>query len=124
MPLVLHLNSKVNRERARQWLLKAPDDVVVTFKKQTRSVDQNSKFWATLTEVALHAQLNGKKYKPEQWKVIFMNAMGYEQDVIQGIRGDWVPTGFKTSKLNKEQMSDLITYIEAYCAEKKISLKK
>ena len=28
MPLVLHLNSKVNRERARQWLLKAPDDVV------------------------------------------------------------------------------------------------
>ena len=57
-------------------------------------------------------------------EMIFMNAMGYEQDVIQGIRGDWVPTGFKTSKLNKEQMSDLITYIEAYCAEKKISLKK
>jgi len=124
MALVLFLNSKINRERARIWCVKAPDDVVVTFKKQTRSVDQNSKLWATLTDVALHAELNGKKYKPEQWKVIFMNAMGYEQDVIQGIRGDWVPTGFKTSKLNKEQMSDLITYIEAYCAEKKISLKK
>jgi hypothetical protein len=124
MALVLFLNSKINRERARIWCVKAPDDVVVTFKKQTRSVDQNSKLWATLTDVALHAELNGKKYKPEQWKVIFMNAMGYEQDVIQGIKGDWVPTGFKTSKLNKEQMSDLITYIEAYCAEKKISLKK
>ena len=77
-----------------------------------------------LTDVAQHAKLNGRKYKPDQWKVIFMNALGHEQDVIQGIKGDWVPTGFKTSKLEKEQMSDLIMSIEQYCAEQRIFLKK
>jgi len=124
MTATLILNTQVNRERARIWCLKAPDGSVVTFKQIKRSLGQNDKLWAMLTDVAQQAELNGKKYKPDQWKVIFMNALGYQQDVIQGIKGDWVPTGFKTTKLNKEQMSDLITSIEAYCAEQRIFLKK
>mgnify|MGYP003646458588 FL=1 len=118
------LNSKLNRERARNWCSQAPEGAVVTFKQVKRTLGQNDKLWAMLTEVAQQAELNGRKYKPDQWKVIFMNALGHEQDVIQGINGDWVPTGFKTSRLEKEQMSDLIMSIEQYCAEKRIFLKK
>jgi hypothetical protein len=124
MTATLILNSKLNRERARNWCSQAPEGAVVTFKQVKRTLGQNDKLWAMLTDVAQQAELNGRKYKPDQWKVIFMNALGHEQDVIQGINGDWVPTGFKTSKLDKEQMSDLITSIEAYCAEQRIFLKK
>ena len=124
MTATLILNSKLNRERARNWCLQAPEGAVVTFKQVKRTLGQNDKLWAMLTDVAQHAELNGRKYKPDQWKVIFMNALGHEQDVIQGIKGDWVPTGFKTSKLEKEQMSDLIMSIEQYCAEQRIFLKK
>jgi hypothetical protein len=124
MTATLILNSKLNRERARNWCSQAPEGAVVTFKQVKRTLGQNDKLWAMLTEVAQQAELNGRKYKPDQWKVIFMNALGHEQDVIQGINGDWVPTGFKTSKLDKEQMSDLIMSIEQYCAEKRIFLKK
>jgi|TARA_R110002126_G_scaffold5440_1_gene28661 hypothetical protein len=124
MTATLILNSKLNRERARNWCSQAPEGAVVTFKQVKRTLGQNDKLWAMLTEVAQQAELNGRKYKPDQWKVIFMNALGHEQDVIQGINGDWVPTGFKTSKLEKEQMSDLIMSIEQYCAEKRIFLKK
>ena len=124
MTATLILNSKLNRERARNWCSQAPEGAVVTFKQVKRTLGQNDKLWAMLTEVAQQAELNGRKYKPDQWKVIFMNALGHEQDVIQGINGDWVPTGFKTSRLEKEQMSDLIMSIEQYCAEKRIFLKK
>ena len=124
MTATLILNSKLNRERARNWCSQAPEGAVVTFKQVKRTLGQNDKLWAMLTEVAQQAELNGRKYKPDQWKVIFMNALGHEQDVIQGINGDWVPTGFKTSKLDKEQMSDLVMSIEQYCAEKRIFLKK
>ena len=72
MTATLILNSKLNRERARNWCSQAPEGAVVTFKQVKRTLGQNDKLWAMLTEVAQQAELNGRKYKPDQWKVIFM----------------------------------------------------
>tara|TARA_R110000765_G_scaffold211961_1_gene317017 strand:+ start:141 stop:515 length:375 start_codon:yes stop_codon:yes gene_type:complete len=124
MPVTLILNSNVNRERARIWCTKALDGVVVTFKNIKRTDDQNYKMWAMLTDVARGATLDDRKLNPDQWKIIFMSDLGHKQDVVKGLNGEWVDIGFKSSKLDKEQMSDLITSIEAYCAEQRIFLKK
>jgi hypothetical protein len=48
---MLTLRSTSEREQAIQWVRKAPTGSRVEFKGPARSLDQNSRFWAMLTDV-------------------------------------------------------------------------
>tara|TARA_R100001086_G_scaffold180400_7_gene100212 strand:- start:5037 stop:5426 length:390 start_codon:yes stop_codon:yes gene_type:complete len=78
-----------------------------------RSLDQNAKMWAMLSDVSI-AKPEGRRHTPEDWKAIFMNACNWEVQFIEGLDGRPFPSGFRSSRLNKSQMADLITFISAY----------
>lgn len=59
----------------------------------------------------------GRHYTPETWKALFMHACGHEVQFIPGLSGDPFPVGFRSSKLDKRQMAELIEWISAYGAE-------
>ena len=105
------------RATARHWVDIAPIGTVIRFEKPRRTVPQNAKMWALLTEVSRQAEHNGQKYSPENWKLLFMHACGHEVQFITGLSGEPFPAGFRSSKLNKEQMSELIEFIYCYGAE-------
>lgn len=92
----------------------APVDAVVTIKEGTRTADQNAKFWAMLSDVA-RAKPEGRVMTAENWKAAFMSALGHEILWQPGIdNGPPFPAGFRSSRLSKSQMADLITFVAEY----------
>lgn len=110
------LHSPNSRKVAHDLIERAPHGASVTIKPQKRSADQNAKMWAMLSDVS-RAKPQGREHTPEVWKSLFMNALGYEVRFVMGLSGEPFPIGFRTSRLSKEQMSELIEFIYAYGAE-------
>jgi len=92
---------------------KLPDGFEVILREPTRTDDQNAKMWAMLSDVASAAP-EGRRWSTEVWKCAFMQYLGHEVKWVQGLDGDPLPVGFRTSRLRKAQMADLITCIYQY----------
>ena len=116
MAATLHIWCDSVRETARHWVDIAPIGTVVRFEKPRRTLSQNAKMWVMLTEIAKQAEHNGRKYSPENWKLLFMHACGHEVQFITGLSGEPFPAGFRSSKLNKEHMSELIEFMHFWAA--------
>jgi hypothetical protein len=104
------------RRRAIELIVEAPDGWVQVLREPKRTVDQNDKMWAMLTDIS-RAEPMGRKHTPDDWKAILMNACGWECQFIEGLDGRPFPQGFKSSQLTRRQMADLITYMLAFGAE-------
>jgi hypothetical protein len=119
---MLTLRSKAEREQAIQWIQKAPTGSRVEFKGPCRSLDQNSRFWAMLTDVAVQGRINERRFNTEQWKLMFIHAYAEERGVeIKYLpalnRAGMVPCGRSSSDLSVQEMSELMEYISAWGAE-------
>jgi len=110
------LRGEHQRRLAHQLIDKAPQDAVVKVSAAKRSDDQNAKMWAMLSDIS-RAKPEGRAHIPEVWKCIFMAALGHEVKFEMGLDGQPFPIGFRTSKLTKAQMSDLIEFIYAYASK-------
>ena len=91
--------------------------MVVELRTETRSLEQNARLWAMLTEVSRQVDWYGRKLTPEQWKHVFSAALK-KQDVVPGIDGGFVVLGLSTSKMTRAEMSELQELIEAFGAER------
>jgi hypothetical protein len=107
------LSSEFYRSRARHLIDKAPAGYVMTLDEPKRTLDQNNKLWAMLTDVSVAMPL-GRRHTPDDWKAIFMNACGWECQFVEGLDGRPFPKGFRSSHLTKSQMGDLINFIQAF----------
>lgn len=111
---IIILCGQTQRAYAARKLAEAPADWVVTITPPTRTKEQNAKLWAMLADVA-RAKPEGRSWSPEIWKAAFMSALGHEIIWQPGIDGaPPFPAGFRTSRLSKAGMADLITFIAAY----------
>ncbi len=116
---LLVLRTDNDRYLARHWITKAPLGTRVEYKAPKRTTDQNSRMWAMLTDVALQAEHNGRKYTAPQWKVLFLHASGREVQYMLALDGsDWISWGQSSSDLSKEEMSELLDFIGAWGAER------
>jgi len=104
------------RSLAKQLIECAPVDYVVTIREQARSGEQNSLFWAILSDIS-RAKPEGRRHTPEVWKQLAMHACGHLTQFEMGLDGQPFPTGFRSSRLSKSQMSDLIEWLYAYGSE-------
>ena len=102
------------RALATRLIASAPDGAVVNIKEATRSLDQNSLMWVLLSDVS-RSKPEGRALRSEQWKAAFMSALGHEVRWINGVDGHPpFPDQHSTSRLNKSDMADLITFIMEY----------
>src|SRR6188768_3629213 len=95
------------RALAKRLIDAAPLNAVVKIAEEKRSLDQNAKFWAVLSDIS-RAMPEGRRHSPEVWKALMMAACGHEVAFEMGLDGRPFPVGFRSSHLNKAQMSDLI----------------
>ena len=110
--------SDADRKRVAEWARKAPWNTRVEFKAPKRSLPQNDRFWAMLTDVATQKMHGDRRYTPDQWKVIFMHACGREVQFIPSLDGTtFIPWGQSSSDLSKDEMTALMDFIEAWGAE-------
>lgn len=118
---LLVLSGDAVRARATAWIAKAPPGTRVEFKAPKRTLDQNSRMWAMLSDIATQAEHCGRKYSPPQWKVLFLHACGREVQFIPALDGStFLPWGQSSSDLSKQEMTDLIEFMFAWGAEHNI----
>lgn len=115
---VIAIVSNLDRERAAKWSKQAPTGTRIEFKQIKRSLPQNDRMWAMLTDVATQKTHVGRKYTPDQWKVLFMHACGREVQFIPALdNSTFIPWGQSSSDLSRQEMTDLIELIFVWGAE-------
>lgn len=114
---LLVLAGQVERQRALAWIMKAPTNTRVEFKGPKRSMPQNDRMWAMLTDVAVQVEWHGLKLTADDWKLIFLDALKREVRMVPNLDGNgFISLGRSSSDLSKEEMSDLFEVIEAFGA--------
>jgi hypothetical protein len=107
-----------DRNLISRWADQVPEGTRVEFKKPKRTLPQNDRMWAMLTDIAQQKEHAGRKFTPDQWKVLFMHACGREVQFIPALDGStFIPWGRSSSDLSKEEMTDLIEFMFAWGAE-------
>ena len=113
---------QAHAEFAKAWhwakaMLTAGHRLQLEVRPEKRSLAQNSRLWAMLTDISQQVDWYGQKLLPEDWKHIFTAALKKTR-AVPGIDGGIVVLGQSTSKMTKAEMSELQTLMEAFGAER------
>lgn len=108
--------------RAKVWpqlkaMLMAGHRMVVEVRPETRSLAQNRRLWAMLSDVSNQVDWYGNRLTAAEWKDVFSAAMKRAK-VVPGIDGGFVVCGQSTSQMTKSEMGEMQALIEAFGAER------
>ena len=107
------------RRKAARWASQARPGTRIEFKAAKRTLDQNSRMWSMLTDVATQVPWHGVKLSATDWKLVFLDALKRELRMVPNIDGTgFVNLGRSSSDLSKQEMSDLMELIAAFGAER------
>jgi hypothetical protein len=113
------LTNRESRERVCRWVMKAPPNCRVELKEPKRSLPQNARMWAMLTEIARQVVWHGIKLSADDWKLLFLDALKREVRMVPNLDGNgFVSLGRSSSDLSRAEFGDLMTLIEAFGAER------
>lgn len=119
---LMTLRTKDDRQRASNWVQKAPPGTRLEFKAPRRSLPQNDLLWQRLTDVARQKpEYYGQHMSAEDWKDVFVAALR-KCRMLPGIDGGIVPVGLRSSDLTKEEFSDLLDLISHFAVNNNIKL--
>lgn len=113
-----------SRDVFKRIVDQAPYGAVASVKLPTRTLDQNNKMHAMLSDVA-RSKPGGRKLTADQWKCLFMDAVAKETKNAS-FTSRWEPsldgegvvnTGYRSSRLAKDEMAELISFIDAWGTE-------
>lgn len=113
---MIRLTSPAARQAAMRQISQAPEGYVCIVKEATRSLEQNARLWAMLTDVSNQVDWYGQTLTPEEWKDVLTAAMK-KQKVVPGVDGGFVVIGARTSKMGVREMVELMELIEAFGAQ-------
>lgn len=124
--ITLALISSEMRAKAVKWCQGCSDGTRVTFEGPKRTLDQNAKLWPVLDEIVkARPQHFGYDMDRETYKALFLQALGAEIRFVPSLDGrGMVPIGNSSSKLTKEQFSNLIDLIQAWAAQNDVPLSQ
>lgn len=120
---LLILTDQETREKAVRWIRQARVNSRITFQGPRRTIPQNDKMWAMLTQLAQYPWIDGQMYQPDDYKDNFLHALR---------RGAWmpaegggmVPIRMRSSDLSIEEMSDMIELILENAARRGLDIKE
>lgn len=123
------VNGDFDRRKAASWAMKAPAGTRIEFKASKRTLPQNDRMWAMLTELAVQVPWHGIKLAADDWKLLFLDALrrevGNEMRIVPNLEGDgFVNIGTSSSDLSKDEMTMLIELIFKFGAERGVEFKE
>lgn len=124
-PYKVTLRNRQDKALASRAVEKAPWGYTVWFKPPVRTLAQNDRLWPCLEEIAAQKDWplgSGIKRTEYFWKDLFTAALT-AHEIVPGLEGGWVGVGKHTSEYSVEEMSDLLTLMEAWCAANGVTLK-
>ena len=104
--------------KAKPYLM-AGNKLVLTIEKEKRSQEQNALLWSVLTDLSKQVLWHGEKLTKDEYKDLLTAGLK-KQRAIPGIDGGFVVLGTSTSKMTKQEMTDLITLAHAFGDEREV----
>lgn len=118
------IQSDRDRQKAIGWVASAPYGTRVEFKATRRTIPQNSLLWSLLTDVAQQVPWHGVKLRPDDFKLLFLDALKQEIRMVPNLNGNgFCNLGRSSSDLTKDEMTQLIELIIAWGTEKGVQFK-
>ncbi len=110
------------KRRAIDWITKAPKDTRVEFKGPKRTLPQNDRLWAMLTDLSVQLNWHGHRLTADEWKLQMLDALRRSTQEQLKIVPNTDGTGFvnlstSSSDLSKAEMSDMIEIMFAFGAK-------
>jgi len=134
--MIFHLQNpeQASAVMAKIWpkvkdTLKTGKALRMEIKAESRSDEQNAKYHAMLSEIAVQAQHMGAKWDAESWKRFlvyeFCKQLGLPQgQIVPSLDGSGiVQLGLQTRDFSKERAAEFIEFLEAWAADKEIIFK-
>ena len=119
------IRSQQDRAKIAAWAQKADWGTRVEFKAAKRTLPQNDRMWAMLTDISEQLPWHGTKLKPSAWKLLFLDALKREVRAVPNIDGTgFVNIGASSSDLSIDEMSDLIELMQAFGAKHGVGFKE
>ena len=124
MKMVLHNAQQGHAAIMEMWnkskpYLLAGNKLVMTVEQEKRSQEQNALLWSVLTDLSRQVMWHGQKLTKEEYKDLLTAGLK-KQRAIPGIDGGFVVLGTSTSKMTKQEMTDLITLAHAFGDEREV----
>ncbi len=125
----LTLSGRVDRDRAINWVEKAPTGTRVIFKESKRSTDQNALFHSLCTDIAKSGfKFAGKPRDMAVWKILLISghavATGEGAEVLPGLEGEFVNIRESSAAMSVRRAKSLIDYVLAFCDTNGIALNE
>lgn len=112
------LRSKADRDKVCRWAQGVPQGTRVVFHEPKRTLPQNDALWSALTDISKQKQYHGLTLAPDDWKLLFMDALDRETRMVPNLDGNgFVALGRSSSALSKEEMTGLLSIIYAWGAK-------
>ena len=105
-------------QKAKPFLL-AGNKLVLTIEQEKRSQEQNALMWSVLTDLSRQVMWHGQKLTKDEYKDLLTAGLK-KQRAIPGLDGGFVVLGSSTSKMTKQEMTDLITLAHAFGDEREV----
>ena len=115
---LITIHDTAARERASKWVRQAPFGTRVEFKETKRTLPQNDRMWAMLSDIAAQKLHCEERYTPDVWKNLMMHACGREMRFLPSLDNkELIPIAYSSSDLSKGEMSELIEFMLCWGAE-------
>ncbi|HRQ59790.1 MAG TPA: recombination protein NinB [Azoarcus taiwanensis] len=112
------IRNERDRQKAASWSMNAPMGTRIEFKEAKRSLPQNAKLWASLSDIAAQVSWHGLKLSPDDWKLIMLDALKREVRMVPNMDGNgMVNLGRSSSDLSKAEFADLLELVAMFGAK-------
>lgn len=119
--ILVIIHSQGDRERLRSLIDRVPVGTRIEVKEARRTLPQNDRMWAMLTDIARQVVWYGYRLDPSDWKLLFLDALNREVRAVPAIdRKGFVNIGISSSDLGKGEMSDMIELMFKFGANHKV----
>lgn len=122
------ISSRV-RDNALAAVNEAEPGAIVSVSPPKRSLEQNAKLHAILTDLA-RSPLTwaGKRRTVEEWKMLAVSAHAVATkeagEIIPGLEGEFVAIRESTAQMSVKRASSLIEYLISFCLAHDVPLKE
>lgn len=123
---VIQLRDRYDYQRAQSEVTRAPLGHVVTIRPPTRSTEQNAALHRLLQAIvkARH-KWAGRTWSIDDWRTLMVSAHSKATkrpgEIVPGIEGEFVALRRSTTRMSVAELSSLIEYVQAWCAQNDIN---
>ena len=112
---------------AQSAVTRAPMGWVITIRPPTRSTEQNALLHKWLSAI-VEARMKwaGRTWSIDDWRTLMVSAHAKATErpgeIVPGIEGEFVALRRSTTRMSVAELSSLIEYVAAWCAQNGIQL--